>query len=267
MKIRCKSCYRVLDRNEEYCKSCGAHSEQMKKAMETGNFGGGPLDRFKVAAILFLVLAFFGNGIMMISLAVITKDSSADLFKSSYALLFSSVLTLGALFIVHYKDLIDFIWNGNKGQFVRCLFIGSMMVMIVSLLSMLTDFTRVIPDIFSDHLHSGYARFFSGKNPYALFILIALICVALVEEIVFRRLMIDAIDDSTMLSDTMVIIVGGLVSTICDFAWVMAPEAIITSLIINFVMTGIYVNSNRSLGLNVFLRVLIIVIQFLIFYV
>lgn len=48
MKIRCKNCYRVLDRNEEYCKACGEHSEQMKKAMETGNFGGGPLDRFKI---------------------------------------------------------------------------------------------------------------------------------------------------------------------------------------------------------------------------
>lgn len=267
MKIRCKNCYRVLDRNEEYCKSCGEHSEQMKKAMETGNFGGGPLERFKIAAILFLVLAFFGNGIVMISLAVITKDSSADLFKSSYALLFSSVLALGAIIIVHYKDLIDFIWNGNKGQFARCLFIGTMMVAVVSLLSMLTNFTRVIPNIFSDYLHSGYARFFSGKESNALFILVALICVAVVEEIVFRRLMIDAIDDSTMLSDTMVIFVGGLVAAIADFAWVMAPETILTSLIINFVMTGIYVNSNRSLGLNVFLRVLIIIIQFLIFYV
>lgn len=267
MKIRCKNCYRVLDRNEEYCKSCGEHSEQMQKAMETGNFGGGPLDRFKIGAVLFLILAFFGNGIMMISLAVITKDSSADLFKSSYALLFSSVLALGAVFIVHYKDLVDFIWNGNKGQFLRCLFIGSMMVAIVSLLSLLSEYTRVIPNIFSDYLHSGYARFFSGKNSNALFILIALVCVALVEEIIFRRLMIDAIDDSTMLSDTMVIVVGGIVGAICDFAWVMAPETLITSLIINFVMTGIYVNSNRSLGLNILLRLLIIVIQFIIFYV
>ncbi len=267
MKIRCKNCYRVLDRNEEYCKSCGEHSEQMKKAMETGNFGGGPLDRFKIGALLFLILAFFGNGIVMISLAVITKDSSQDLYKSTYALLFSSVLALGATIIVHYKDLIDFIWNGNKGQFVRCLFIGSMMVAIVSLLSMLTKYTRVIPNLYTDYLHSGYARFFSGKDSNALFILIALICVALVEEIVFRRLMIDAIDDSTMLSDTMVILVGGIVGTIADFAWVMATETIVASLIINLVMTGIYVNSNRSLGLNVLLRVLIIVIQFLIFYV
>lgn len=267
MKIRCKNCYRVLDRNEEYCKSCGEHSEQMKKAMETGNFGGGPLERFKIAALLFLILAFFGNGIVMISLAVITKDSSADLFKSSYSLLFSSVLALGAIIIVHYKDLIDFFWNGSKSQFGKCLFIGTLMVLVVSLLSMLTEYTRVIPNLFSDYLHSGYARFFSGKSSNASFILIAFICIAIVEEIVFRRLMIDAIDDSTMLSDTMIILVGGIVGAVADFAWVMKPETVVTSLIINLVMTGIYVNSNRSLGLNIFLRILIIVIQFLIFYV
>ena len=267
MKIRCKSCYRVLDRNEEYCKACGEHSEQMRKAMETGNFGGGPLERFKIAAILFLVLAFFGNGIMMISLGMITKDSQVDLYKYTYALLFSSVLAFGAILIVHYKDLVDFIWNGNKEQFGKCLFIGSMTVAIVSLLSMLTNFTKVMPTVFSDFLHSGYARFFTGKDSNGMFILISLLCVALVEEIVFRRLMIDAIDDSTMLSDNMVIVVGGVVATIASFAWVMRPEIIICSLIINLVMTGIYINSNRSLGLNIFLRILIIVIQFLIFYV
>jgi hypothetical protein len=59
MKIRCQNCYRVLDKNEEYCKSCGAHSEQMRKAMDTGNYGGAPLDRFKMGALLFLILAFF----------------------------------------------------------------------------------------------------------------------------------------------------------------------------------------------------------------
>lgn len=267
MKIRCKNCYRVLDRNEEYCKSCGEHSEQMKKAMETGNFGGGPLDRFKIGAILFLILAFFGNGIVMVTLAVIKQNSNTDLYKYSYALLFSSVLALCAIVIVHHKDLIDFIWNGNKSQLFKCLFIGSMGVAIVSLFSLLSEYTRVIPNVFSDYLHSGYARFFSGKDSNAAFILISLICVALVEEIVFRRLMIDAIDDATMLSDTMVIIVGGLFGAIADFAWLMSVETILTSLIINFIMTGIYVNSNRSLGLNIVLRVLIIVIQFLIFFV
>ena len=55
MKIRCKSCYRVLDRNEEYCKSCGAHSERMKQAMETGNYGGTIVERFKITMLIMVV--------------------------------------------------------------------------------------------------------------------------------------------------------------------------------------------------------------------
>lgn len=267
MKIRCQNCYRVLDKNEEYCKSCGEHSEQMKRAMETGNYGGGPLDRFKIGALLFLILAFFGNGIIMVTLAVIQKDSNTDLSKFSYGLLISSVITLFSIIIVHHKELMDFVWNGNKKQFVSCFVLGFMGVIIVSLLSLLTNVTRVIPNTFTDYLHSGYARFFSGKESNVLFILISLICVAIVEEIVFRRLLIDALDDSTMLSDTMIIIVGGLIGAIADFAWLMCVETIITSLIISFIMTGIYINSNRSVGLNILLRVLIIIIQILIFLV
>ncbi len=267
MKIRCKNCYRVLDKNEEYCKACGEHSEQMRRAMDTGNYGGAPVDRLKIGLLLFFILAFLGSGVVMVTLAVIKKDSTNDLFKSTYALLLSSGITILSIVIVHHKDLIDFIWNGNKKQFSQCLLIGLMSVVIVSLLSLLTDFTRVIPTVFTDYLHSGYARFFSGKTTNASFILISLICVVVVEEIVFRRLLVDALDDATMLSDVMIILVGGLVGTICDFAWIMATETIIVAFIINLVMTGIYVNSNRSLGLNIFLRLLIIAIQFLIFYV
>ena len=47
-----------------------------------------------------------------------------------------------------------------------------MSVVIVSLLSLLSKYTSVIPNVFSDYLHSGYARFFSGKNSNALFIFI-----------------------------------------------------------------------------------------------
>ena len=89
MKIRCKNCYRVLDRNEEYCKSCGEHSEAMKQAMITGNFSGGPLDRLKIGLILFFTLAFLGNGIIMTLLAVIKEDATMSLYNRSYAMIFS----------------------------------------------------------------------------------------------------------------------------------------------------------------------------------
>jgi NADH:ubiquinone oxidoreductase subunit K len=84
---------------------------------------------------------------------------------------------------------------------------------------------------------------------------------------VFRRLLIDVLDDSTMLSDPMVILVSGLLGTVAEFALLMSMEIVITSLIINFVMAWIYINSNRSIILNILIRLFIIIIQFMIFFV
>ena len=105
---------------------------------------------------------------------------------------------------------------------------------------MMSDVTEIQEVVIKAEIKAGGLGSYDGQS-----------CVAVVEEIIFRRLLIDAIDDSTMLSDSMVILVGGLVGTIADFAWMMSIETVVTSLIINLVMTGIYVNSNRSLGLNV----------------
>lgn len=266
MKIRCDNCYRVLDRNEEYCKSCGAHSERMKQAMETGNYGGTIVERFKITMLIFFILGFLGNGLLMIGIAMIRKDSSTDLYKSTYSLLVSAAVCAAATVVVN-KDLISFKWNGTKQQFLQCMLIGLFTLIVVSLFSYLTRFTRVIPNIFTDYLHSGSARWFTGRDSNASLIMLALVLVMLTVEVVFRRLLIDVLDDSTMLSDPMVILVSGLLGAIAEFALLMSIEIIITSLIINFVMAWIYINSNRSIILNILIRLVIIIIQFMIFFV
>jgi hypothetical protein len=97
--------------------------------------------------------------------------------------------------------------------------------------------------------------------------MLSLVLVILIVEVVFRRLLIDVLDDSTMLSDPMVILVSGLLGTVAEFALLMSMEIVITSLIINFVMAWIYINSNRSIILNILIRLFIIIIQFMIFFV
>lgn len=266
MKIRCDECYRVLDRNEEYCKSCGAHSERMKRAMETGYYGGTLGERFKVTLLLFFILAFLGNGLLMVAIAMIRQDSSTDLYKSTYSVLVSGAVAAAAIIVVN-RDLISLGWNGTKAQFLKCFIIGLLMIGIVSMLSYLTDFTRVIPNIYSDYLHSGSARWFSGRDSNATLIILALIFQILIQEVVFRRLLIDTVDDTTLLGDVNVIIISGLLGAVADFAIFMSVETIITSLIINFVMAGIYINSNRSIILNILLRFIIIIVQFMIFFV
>ena len=216
---------------------------------------------------LFAVLAFLGNGIIMTIFAVIKEDASSSLFNKSYALLFSSILAFLAIFIIHIKDLKDFFWNGNKNQFINCFVVGMLFVVFATLCSLLTKYTRVLPLYATNYLSSGAAKLFSGPKTNISVLFVSFILVALTEEIVFRRLLIDALDDGTMLGDTGVIIVAGLVGTIMSFSWIMSVETLIVSLVMNLVLAGIYANSNRSLGLNILFRILIIVSQFIIFLV
>ncbi len=267
MKIRCKNCYRVLDINEEYCKSCGAHSEQMAKAMATGDFSGGPIERFKIGIVLFLLLAFLGNGIIMTVSAVIEGNPAQDLYNRSSAMIFSSVITFIVITAVHYRDLKDWIWNGNKKQFLSVCGLGVVFLAIIALLPLLSDITYVLPKYLCDYLASGAAKWFSNEITCIFFILVALLLIAFVEEVVFRRLLIDTLDDATLLGDTAIILVTGLISTILDFSWLMAPETLITSFLIHSFLSGVYANTNRSLGMTFLFRVLIIICQFIIFLV
>lgn len=267
MKIRCKNCYRVLDRNEEYCKSCGEHSEAMKQAMITGNFSGGPLDRLKIGLILFFTLAFLGNGIIMTLLAVIKEDATMSLYNRSYAMIFSSVIAFIVIIIIHSKDLKDFLWNGNNQQLLGAVILGTIFIVMTCLLPKLTSFTQVLPTYLIDYFQSGKAVWFSGESTSLALILLSLILIAIVEEIIFRRLLVDALDDATLLSDTSIIILVGIISTVLDFAWIMAPETLIVSLLLHMLLTGIYANTNRSLGLNILIRILVIVCQFVLFLV
>ena len=64
MKIRCRSCYRVLNNDEEYCTRCGAHSDEVKELMDSGIT---PIDEVAVAKqsiIMYLLIAFLLNPIV-----------------------------------------------------------------------------------------------------------------------------------------------------------------------------------------------------------
>lgn len=265
MKIRCENCFRVLDKNEDYCKNCGTHSEQMARAMETGDFSGGPIERLKIGFILFVTLAFLGNGIIMTILAIIKEDASMSLYNRSYAMIFSSFITFITMYIVHLKDIKDYMWNGNLKQLIGALVLGILFVVMTIFLPKLSDMTYVIPSYIVKHLQSGTAEWFGGKHTSVALMMGSLILIALVEELLFRRLLIDTLDDATLLSDTSIIIIGGVVSTILDFAWLMSFETIIVTFFMHTLLTGIYANTNRSVGINIFIRILVIVLQFVIF--
>lgn len=264
MKIRCKNCYKVLNPNEEYCTYCGEHSEQIAKAMRTGDYGGGAEQKLKISFLVFVLIAFLGTGIISVVLAAIQGTAYNDIYKKANALLITSVVTLIVMVIINYKEFKDYFWNGNLKQFLGCSVIGILTIIIVCSLSLISRYTTIYPTEYVTYFTSGKARWFSGGQTNIFLTVLTYSMIAFVEELLFRRMFIDALDENTMLSDPAIILIGGIVGTALDFAWIMSPEVLVCSFIINLVMTGIYANSNRSVILNVVLRIAIIIAGILI---
>ncbi len=267
MKIRCKNCYRVLEPQELYCKSCGTFSPDIDKAMKTGDYGGGIIQHLRLSLILYLIIAFVGSGVFMIIFGAFTNDATQSLFNRSNTLLITSLITGAVIYATNLKYLKDFFWNGNLKQLIGSIIIGIIFIVMFFFLTKMSSFTRVLPNYITDYLHSGYARLFSGKNTNLFAVGSALLLVILVEEFLFRRLFIDFLDEQTMLSDLMIVLIGAIVGTVLDFAWLMAPETLITSFLLNLLLTGIYINTNRSLIINIVIRIIIVIMCFIIYLV
>lgn len=265
MKIRCENCYKVLGLQEEYCTYCGTHSDKIEYCMKTGNYEGGKGYRLKIGLILFGIIAFFGNGLMSTIFAVVKDDASRSLFNNSFALFSTSILLAILVIIIFFKDLKNFFWNGNSKQLLGGALLGTIYIVICILASKLTKATRIIPMYMTDYLFEGHAKLFDSGVCIAT-IVVSLLMVAFVEEVIFRRLLVDALDENTMLSDSMIIIIAGIIGMVLDFAWIMSPETLIMSLVSNCLLAGLYANTNRSLGLNLILRVILIISQVVLFY-
>ena len=123
MKIRCNNCYRVLNNNEEYCTKCGAHSEEIKRIMETGETPVDETGLFKLHIYLYLGIAFLINGALFVLYGVffdrmkpgeygeIGEAMPKDItyFSSINALLITSLIMFALVLILNFKKiLVDF---------------------------------------------------------------------------------------------------------------------------------------------------------------
>ena len=256
MKIRCKNCYKVLKPQEEYCTFCGTHSEEIARAMKTGYYGPNTKQRLGLAGLLFFILAFLGNGIAMVILGMITKDSSQSLFNAGNAILISSIITGITFILVNIKDLKNMIWNGTKVQLYGALLIGVLFVIIGVLLAMLSKYTCVLPKYIQDYLTANPKFFEKGYS--IIKIIITFTFIIITEEIFYRRIFIDFIDENTLFSDGLVILVGALFGTALHFAWLMSFESLIVTFLTNALMSAMYIYTNRSILVNIITRLLLL---------
>ena len=227
MKIRCKNCYRVLNKNEEYCTSCGEYSTRMHNAMVSGDYGPNPIEKFKTAFIIFMIAGFIVCGILQVVFAALeNKENGGNgytlLFGQTNSLFYSSLLT-SLLFVIFFKkDRKDYIPNCKKNEWFGAIVVGVLVVSIVVLLSKLFSFTQILPNYIGDYLKEGDAVFFDLKGACIIKILVGSILSALCLEVV-KKYIIDALDD-TMLGDKGIYIITVLATTLFEVGWVMSLD-------------------------------------------
>lgn len=251
MKIRCKNCYRVLNENENYCTSCGEYSEEMAEYMRTGVRKVSQGDKLKTALLLFAFIAFLGTGVLSISFAIIEGAVGENLMYDIMSKLVTSTALFAALVITFRKELKGIFFKGNKQQILGAFGIGLVFIVIIALVSTFTKITKIIPSTFIEFLEYN-----KGLFPF-IEVLFTLILISISEEYIYRHRLIDFFDEDTMLNDGWIITFSSIISTALSFAWFMSIEIVIMTAIINVFMSLIYIYTNRSLGINIVLKIIL----------
>ena len=287
MKIRCRSCYRVLNNDEEYCTRCGAHSDEVKELMDSGIT---PIDEVAVckqSIISYLLIAFLLNGILNVLFGVIFDtihkgynygEVGTDLplavtyFSAANSLLITSLVILFVGFMFNHKDLLPFLKiNGRKNFIVYT----SIVTVIMVGFAFLTKYTNLtfLPIYFRDYLIEPTADMKLVGSLDLFKIIIILVCYSLVEEVIFRKALINGFDQGTLLRDSSIIILQTLIATIlssacflllqktsfADYLWTLGGN-----LIFQLVMGLNYYLNKRSITSNLIVRLLFIVLVIII---
>lgn len=261
MKIRCKNCYRVLNENEDYCTNCGEYSKEMAEYMKTGTRVVTQGEKLKTALLLFALIAFLGSGVISIGLAVIEGSVGENLTYNIINKLVTATSLFIALVITFRKDFKSIFFKGNKKQIIGSIVIGLLFNITVILISYFTKLTKIIPN--------NFTQFLSYNNDFisAIELLFVMTLIACCEEYIYRHRLIDFFDEETMLNDGWIITFTSIISTALSFAWFMSIEIIIMTAVINVFMTFLYMYTNRSLGVNIILKIvlylLVIVLNFI----
>ena len=283
MKIRCRSCYRVLNNDEEYCTRCGAHSDEVKELMDSGIT---PIDEVAVAKqslIMYLLIAFLLNGILNVLFGVIFNTIHAgynygevgmDLplavtyFSAANSLLITSVIIIFVAFMFNYKDLLPFIKINDKKQFLITTGVGILVMVGITFITKYTDLT-FLPIYIRDFLMNPTIDM-KLEGSFNLFkIIVVLLCYAFAEEVIFRKALINGFDEGTLLRDSSIIILQTLISTILtsacflllqktsfvDYMWTIGGN-----FIFHLLMGLNYYFNKRSIASNLIIRLIFIIL-------
>lgn len=283
MKIRCQSCYRVLNNDEEWCTRCGAHSDEVEKLMKSGIE---PIEEDEIgkrSVLFYFLIAFVVTGLVDVLFGVIFNNVHTgfdygavgqDLpvaiayFSAINALVITGIIMAGVAFLINAKDFKDYFRFTFEKRTIISLLIGIGVVAVIVLLHKFTPIS-VIPYFFKDYLVNPTVDMQLEGSLSIIKILIVLLSYAFVEEVIFRKAVINWFDQTTILADGWIVVLQALIGTalssiaillLVNISFIDAIICISSNLVFQAILGINYFYTKRNITENLLLRLLLIIL-------
>ena len=241
----------------------------------------------KTSLLLYLLIAFLVNGLLNVIFGVVFNamydnyyygevgsnlPNAIVYFSAVNSLLVTSIIMAIVAYFVNNKEFDKQISFKNKKRFLISLGCG---LVVVSGLIVLARFTNatMIPIYFRDFLLSKTPDMTLTGSMNLFKIIVILLCYGIAEELIFRKAIIGGLDEATLLPDWQIVVLQGFLATILsalcflilarltlvNYLW-----CLLSSLVFNTLMGFCYYYNQKSLLVNLILRVVIIILAIII---
>ena len=283
MKIRCQSCYRVLNNDEEWCTRCGAHSDEVEQLMKSGIE---PIEEDEIgkrSILFYFLISFLVTGLLDVLFGIIFNSvhegheygsvgdelpTTIAYFSGINALLLTGILMAGVAFLVNFKDFKEYCKLQLNKNTIISLGVGTIIVVGITLLHKFTPIS-VIPYFMKSFLVEPSSDMLITGSISTIKILIILFTFAFVEEVIFRKAVINWFDQTTILADGWIVVLQSIIGTalssiavllLVNVSFINAVFCISSNLVLQTLLGINYFYTKRNIVENLVLRALLIIL-------
>jgi hypothetical protein len=269
MVIRCKNCYKILHHQERFCTRCGAESQEVIDVMKNGEPTLSQWSKAKIGLFVCFFVNFLLTGFFSIIMGLLYRHfHSEDIiggietgplpvmlsaFSRGYSLLITGLASLIILSIVFYREWLDEYKHLKNTDFRFAFTTGGLLLFGLILLSKVSPFTD-IPSYFLTYQQEKML-------PVSIIVTI-LISYTIVDEFVFRRLLINGLNEMTIWPTFLTIIAESVASSVFSLMIFFDLKYLVPSFIISLVMGILYLKNNNIIA-NLAIRIILIAIVLL----
>jgi hypothetical protein len=275
MIIRCNKCYKVLHTQEVYCTRCGEKSEVVEHYMKNPtNQYLTEYSHMKIGLTLYFFLCFLLNGLLSVVLGVYyyqVIDQTIDFgsigsnipievlsFSQTYALLVIGIAATLIYFWYNRRNILQdakvsiHLVKNDKQKLVKSILVFTAGATSIYFLSQFINMQAIIPSTFILYLNEGRISI--------VLAMVILILFSFIEELVFRKMIIEGIDERFLLGDIPTFIIMSIVYASFHLLVFLDFIMIIPTICFGILMGIIYRMNKDNFIVGFVLRIIFLVI-------